>query len=296
MSEPLLICSDMDRTLLPNGVARESPGARPGFARLAAMPAVSIAYVTGRHLSLALNAIRSWRVPLPDFLVCDVGTSIHSLENGRWHAWENWWEHIGEDWRGRNHGDLAELFADLAALELQEKARQGRYKLSYITESQASAAGLVETMEGRLKSQGINARVIWSRDEASANGLVDVVPARATKRHAVEFLMVASGAGYERTIFAGDGSAELEVLASPVHSILVANAADEVRKEALLRAGEEGQLDTLYIAKGGYLGMNGNYAAGILEGVTRRYPESRDWLETMCGQTQVAVAEGGEVT
>ncbi|MCI5126782.1 MAG: haloacid dehalogenase, partial [Candidatus Electrothrix sp. AR5] len=31
----LLVCTDLDRTLLPNGPQPESPGARPAFAALA---------------------------------------------------------------------------------------------------------------------------------------------------------------------------------------------------------------------------------------------------------------------
>ena len=34
-----------------------------------------------------------------------------------------------------------------------------------------------------------------------------------------------------------------------------------------------GQRDALYIARGRYLGMNGNYPAGIIEGVHLYYPK-----------------------
>ena len=39
----ILICTDLDRTLLPNGSQPESPLARPRFRALAARPEVSIA-------------------------------------------------------------------------------------------------------------------------------------------------------------------------------------------------------------------------------------------------------------
>jgi hypothetical protein len=38
------------------------------------------------------------------------------------------------------------------------------------------------------------------------------------------------------------------------------------------------QQDTLYVAQGGYLGMNGNYSAGILEGLAHYWPEVDTWL------------------
>ena len=46
MIAPLLICTDLDRTLLPNGTAPESPSARGRFATVASHPEVALAYVT----------------------------------------------------------------------------------------------------------------------------------------------------------------------------------------------------------------------------------------------------------
>jgi hypothetical protein len=58
-----------------------------------------------------------------------------------------------------------------------------------------------------------------------------------------------------------------------VPAVLVANADAEVRRLA-----RESGNPALYIARGGYLGMNGNYSAGILEGAAHFWPEVDDWL------------------
>ena len=34
----------------------------------------------------------------------------------------------------------------------------------------------------------------------------------------------------------------------------------------------------LYVATGGFMGMNGNYGAGVLEGIAHFYPEIAGWL------------------
>ena len=44
----LLLCTDLDRTLIPNGPQPESAQAREHFARFAAHPQVTLAYVSGR--------------------------------------------------------------------------------------------------------------------------------------------------------------------------------------------------------------------------------------------------------
>jgi hydroxymethylpyrimidine pyrophosphatase-like HAD family hydrolase len=69
MAEALLVCTDLDRTLLPNGPQAESPGARERFARLVAQPWVTLAYVSGRHRALVEQAICDYHLPLPDFVV-----------------------------------------------------------------------------------------------------------------------------------------------------------------------------------------------------------------------------------
>ena len=43
MNRQLLLCTDLDRTVLPNGPQSESQGARTLFAALAARPEVTLA-------------------------------------------------------------------------------------------------------------------------------------------------------------------------------------------------------------------------------------------------------------
>jgi hypothetical protein len=80
-------------------------------------------------------------------------------------------------------------------------------------------------------------------------------------------------------VFAGDSGNDLEVLASPIPSVLVANATADVREACVRRAAREGTERALYLARGGYLGMNGNFAAGLLEGWVHYRPETAAWLE-----------------
>ena len=63
MSKTLLLCTDMDRTLLPNGTQPESPLARRRFAELAARDDVALAYVTGRDRRLVEQAMSNYQLP-----------------------------------------------------------------------------------------------------------------------------------------------------------------------------------------------------------------------------------------
>ena len=92
------------------------------------------------------------------------------------------------------------------------------------------------------------------------------------------FLMKMSGFGYENTLFSGDSGNDIEVLASQVAAVLVANSQPKLRDLAIILANQNGCSDRLYIAKGDFHGMNGNYSAGILEGMSYYFPYTMDWI------------------
>lgn len=278
-SERILICTDLDRTLLPNGTQPESPHARERFRNFVTRPEVSVAYVTGRHRELVLAAIEEYQLPLPEYVIGDVGTSIYTIENNQWHLWNSWHKEIGVGWHGLTHDALVALLADLELLQLQEPEKQNAFKLSYYVVPTIDINKLLAEMQKRLDQKQITASLIWSVDETTNTGLLDILPAAATKRHAVEFLMTEQGFTLDNTLFAGDSGNDLPVLTSPIHSVLVANATNEVRDQALQMATTQGTRDALYLARGTLLGMNGNYSAGILEGCVYYMPATLAWIK-----------------
>ncbi|MDD5413186.1 MAG: HAD-IIB family hydrolase [Methylobacter sp.] len=279
MIKRILICTDLDRTLLPNGRQPESAGARTTFSRLVSRPEVTLAYVSGRHRELVEDAIREYELPLPDWVIADVGTTIYQVRTGEWRHWPEWEQDIGTDWRGLTVNDLWPLFTDLSSLRLQETAKQNRYKLSYYLPLLTDIDALQREMLRRLESQKVAASLIYSVDEATSTGLLDVLPAHATKLHALEFLMQHQGFDYANTVFAGDSGNDLPVLASAIQSVLVANADVDVIEQAKTQARKQGTMAAFYVAQGNFLGMNGNYSAGIVEGVAHYHPDTQVWME-----------------
>ena len=276
----ILLCSDLDRTLLPNGAQAESPRARPMLRAFAARPEVSLAYVSGRHLALVQAAIAEYDIPPPDFAIGDVGTTIYEVSAGGWHLWPAWAEEIAPDWRGRRHDELARLLDDVGELVLQEDEKQGAFKLSYYLDPAVARAALLDEVGARLAAEKLRANLIWSVDETNNQGLLDVLPASANKLHAIRFLMARRGFAERETVFAGDSGNDLQVLSSGLPAILVRNATAEVRAQAQAQLTAAGHRGSLYLAQGGWAGMNGNYSAGVLEGVAHYFPALKAWLET----------------
>lgn len=280
MRARLLICTDLDRTLIPNGVAAESPAARTWFHKLASLSGIVLAYVTGRDQLLVREAVEEYELPLPAFVLGDVGSTIYACAGWNWQHWEAWDAHIAPDWGGRSHAELAALLQGLPSLQLQELEKQNTHKLSYYVSLGVDHRELMDEMQRRLRAEGIRASLIWSIDEPAATGLLDVLPARATKRHAIEFLMEQQGFGLANTVFAGDSGNDLPVLVSPISAILVHNASPEIKLQAQEMAAIAGTAQALYVASGGFHGMNGNYAAGILEGLAHYHPAITARLES----------------
>lgn len=281
MTDRCLICTDLDRTLIPNGPQPESGGARKRFAALAARAEVTLAYVTGRHRALVEEAISSFRLPPPDYVIGDVGTTIYRVGTDRsWQKLDEWEQRIAQDWAGHTHGELLATLKDVPGLRLQERSKQNRLKLSFYLPLYLDIDVLATSIRERLQRLGVQARLIWSVDDIADIGLLDVLPQQASKLHAIEALMAIAGFSHEQTVFCGDSGNDLEVLVSAVPSVLVANSRPDVQDLALELAEEAGTLDQLYIASGGFMGMNGNYSGGMLEGIAHYHPQSASWLET----------------
>lgn len=274
-----MICTDLDRTLLPNGLQPESPGVRERFAMLAARPEVTLAYVSGRHRELVEHAIQNYALPIPNYVIADVGTTIYAVVQPDWRVWSDWEKEIAPDWAGMDNVALRNLFIDLQQLRLQAADKQNTFKLSYYVSLDVNPEPLLKEMQNRLESHTIHASLIWSVDEPAEIGLLDVLPARATKLHAVEFLIRCRGFSPSETLFAGDSGNDLPVLSSRLPSVLVANAGPEIRQQALQQAKNKGSQDMLYLAQGDFYGMNGNYAAGILEGLAHYHPHTKTWWD-----------------
>lgn len=278
---PYILFTDLDRTLIPNGAQPDSPDALKRFRQLVSREEIMLVYVTGRHRALIEQAIAEFGLPQPDFAISDVGSTIYRIDASGWQQWDEWDAHIAPDWCGLSRDELYLMLSVFSPLRLQEAEKQNHHKLSFYVARDSGTPELLGEIDARLKQAGIRANLIWSVDELTGTGLLDVLPAGAGKLHAIEFLLAQLGYDREHAVFAGDSGNDLDVLGSRIPAVLVANADEEVRRQAVGSA----EPNTLYVAKGGYLGMNGNYSAGILEGLAHYWPETDAWLREQVGRS-----------
>jgi len=282
MKQPgLLLCTDMDRTVIPNGRQPEHPAARRMFNSFCALPEVALVYVTGRHRDLVTQAINSYGLPEPDFAVTDVGTKIYRIAAGQWREMTDWEKVIAADWQGKSRQQLQEQLSQIVELTLQEESKQNTFKLSYYVTLGEEIDRILARVESGLKRLGVQASLIWSIDEQERVGLLDILPRGATKLHGIRFLQQKLGYQPEQVLFAGDSGNDLAVLGSAVRSVLVANASDDIRRRARELAAQNGHSETLYLADAQNGPIGGHYSAGVLQGIWHFVPELRGHLKQL---------------
>ena len=274
----ILLCCDLDRTVIPNGYAAESPGVRELFAQLVKQIGLTLVYVSGRDIHLLQQSIAEYHIPVPQYAIGDVGTTLYHITDNAWQPVTDWSNHIGEDWQQHHANILQHYLDDLSYLRLQEPEKQNIYKLSYYVATEIPEQSLIQDIRQRLDANRIKANIIYSIDETTDTGLVDILPQRASKYHAIEFLIEQFGFSKADTVFAGDSGNDLPVLISDIPAVLVNNAQASVKNTARRRADKQGLSRQLYLARGGFYGLNGNYTAGILEGLVHFHPELRTIL------------------
>jgi sucrose-6F-phosphate phosphohydrolase len=273
MIQPLLICTDLDRTLIPNGEQPESPQARPLFRQLVSNPQITLAYVTGRDKTRVQEAIAEYELPIPDFVIADVGSTIYEIQNNQWLRLTDWDEQISVDWQYKTQLNLVTLFNNFDQIKLQEITKQGLHKLSYYVSLETEREPIITKIQAKLDTEKIQANIIWSIDEKAQIGLLDVLPLSANKYHAIAYLMKNQNFTLDNTIFSGDSGNDLDVLMSPIKSILVANTHLDVKEKIQSEIDQIGLKDSIYIAQGKSSKLNGNYSAGILEGIFHYFPD-----------------------
>ncbi len=258
-----ILATDLDRTLLPNGSWTPDDEAIELFNELTAKTGVLVVYVTGRNLTLTENAIREHGVRYPNVLCGDVGTSIRMYENGKWKFDSGWIAHVERASPRWNAAAIRDALVKIEGIREQESEHLNRFKQSYYVEHDKKAE-ILRQIEQRVKGK-FDEVIVYSFDSQDGKGLLDFLPASATKRTALEYVAEEFGAAKEDVVFCGDSGNDIFPLTAGFCGVLVRNADDQL-VENVKRAMDETPGLKVYFAKGGFQGLNGYYTSGVIEG------------------------------
>jgi len=271
-----ILCSDLDRTLIPNGQSPSNMHALPALHELIELIDLKIVYVSGRNIKMVNQAIATYSLPKPDIAITDVGSQIYEYSNNSWEENSDWHTRLLASWHNEKIAQLNVMLSALTELKTQETAKQSKFKLSYYCPNCSTQEHVLQ-VENKIKplcqDLGLNVNIISSIDETSATGLLDILPGNASKLEAIQFIAEQNAYDIDKLVFAGDSGNDVSVLTSSFKSILVNNAQPSVKKWVEALSKTHNRSDRLFIARGDFLGLNGHYCSGILEGLNHYFPE-----------------------
>lgn len=212
-SEPFLLAADIDGTLL---------GDESGEALLHQFIAqhagrVTLAYVTGRHLSSVLELIAEQRLPHPRFICSEVGTAILDLRNSANHIGQAYAAQVSDSW------DLETIYQLGAGdgISRQEFASgQPRFQAGFYWDARPES---LQAFHERLASIG------QLYIQASYDTYIDVLPNTLGKGNAVRFLQKQLGLSTEQVVIAGDSGNDRQMFETDFKGVIPVNALDELK-------------------------------------------------------------------
>ncbi|CAB1275036.1 YcgL domain-containing protein [Candidatus Nitrosacidococcus tergens] len=109
------------------------------------------------------------------------------------------------------------------------------------------------------------------------------------KLAAIYYLIEKNSLDKNYVVFVGGDEEDLALFINGFKGVLICNAASEIKQKILDSLPEE-KLENFYIARGSFLGLDGNYSAAILEGLAHFFPYTRAWMEVDTKSYQDGVA------
>jgi sucrose-6F-phosphate phosphohydrolase len=254
-----LLASDLDGTLIPpERTPQRLREVQELVAAVSAADDLRLAYVTGRHLSLALQGIEEVGLPRPEWFVCDVGTSLYHRRNETFEPDERYREAMRSALGGLSGAEVREAIGTIEGISLQEDEKQSEFKVSYYTEGRHEL--YVDPVRARLEGAGAKVSLVASFDPISGRGLLDVLPAGVAKDYAVRYLHDHTRVAEDRLVYAGDSGNDRAAMLIGYRVIVVGNADDTLKQELTVESAARGISERIYFA-------SHPYARGVLEGL-----------------------------
>jgi sucrose-6-phosphatase len=252
------LATDLDGTLIPLPGNDQNTEALIEIFSDHASGDLNLIYATGRHFESVLEAIKTYTLPRPEWIVCDVGTSIFRLDEEAYTPYTPYEEDLAERTGSFSRDQVESVLTGIDELVLQPPDHQQRFKISYQCTLEALNA-LVTTIASRLVDAGMPYDCMGSNDPFKHCGLIDVLPSKVSKSYALLWLATHADFSPDEVIYSGDSGNDYAALVSGFRAIIVANSSDGLVEKVQQELKARDQEDRLYVAKG-------QATSGVLEG------------------------------
>ncbi|QDT04286.1 Mannosylfructose-phosphate phosphatase [Rubripirellula lacrimiformis] len=262
LSLPRILATDLDGTFLPLDGDSDNHRDLPILNQLLADRDMDLVFVTGRHLESACDLFQSGKLPRPKWIICDVGTSIVSVDaNGDCSPIGGYADFLRQIIHPLPIATLRDHLSTIDGLRLQEPFKQGPFKLSFYVD-QPQLQRLTTEVQSLLHKRAAPYTMIASVDPFNGDGLIDLLPENTSKASALDWWAHAYNHARDSIVFSGDSGNDFAALTAGFRSIIVGNADPSLVNRVAAVHDNQGWADRLYIAKQ-------KATSGVLEGVQR---------------------------
>lgn len=253
------LATDLDGTLIPLDGNDNNFNDLSELKELVTQCSFELMFVTGRHFELVADAMEDYRLPLPGWVICDVGTTLlHWSEKEEFLRVDEYRAELSSIVEPFPLEQMRDSLQDLPELRLQEPEKQGEFKLSYYCDA-SDLDRATRKVQDRIAQNDAPYSLISSTDPFENVGLLDLLPKKVSKAYALDWWVTFTNHDREQVIFAGDSGNDTAALTAGYRAIVVGNANESVKAEVRAAHEKQGTLDRLYLAK--------NMAtSGVLEG------------------------------
>ncbi len=172
---------------------------------------------TGRSLEMTLEAMTSYNIPVPDVIICSVGTEIYYGPDLR--IDKGWQRHISHQWKPE---EIKENLDRLDFLTFQEAEGQRSHKISYYMKEDTALLARIRKV---LQEARLRCRVIYSHGQ-----FLDILPYRASKGRAIKYLGYKYEFSPQHIMVAGDSGNDEDMLRGQTCGLVVGNYSEELKK------------------------------------------------------------------
>ncbi|RYE00182.1 MAG: HAD-IIB family hydrolase [Sphingobacteriales bacterium] len=201
--------SDLDGTLIENGAKEGLEEIVSWISKNREQRIFGIA--TGRNKRLAMAAIRNFDLPQPDIMICAAGTEIYY--GPQWIKDKGWDHYINYDWKPE---EIMDLIGNCQSMVLQPAAAQHRFKISFDLVPGVDGEKLLQYLNKLFTVKAIPVQLYLTEGKH-----LDILPVRAGKGKALNYLSAKWGLPVANLITAGNGGNDIDMLNGDYPSIVV---------------------------------------------------------------------------
>lgn len=203
---------------------------------------IGFGVASGRSPELVKQILKEKKLPTPDLIIASVGTEIlYGPDSNNLQPDEGWSAHIAYQWKPKR---IKEILAELPFLEMQKEDGERPFKLSYMMKPSEDH---IAKIHNRLSERNLRYQLIYSH-----NAYLDVIPQRASKGKAIDYICKKWNITPSNVLVSGDSGNDYEMIYGKRLGIVVGNHSEE--------------LESLRNNKRVYFADN-EYAEGIIEGM-----------------------------